>query len=91
MAVLGNSCQSVERTVWCKPRSKHWWDAVNSGVFGDDWWKENLRMSRDTFTIVCSELRPYIEKQVVFIWIYIRKCMHFAQNPNAGYSLENTC
>ena len=34
------------------------------GKFGDEWWKLNLRMKKDTFNIVCTVLRPYIEKQV---------------------------
>ena len=54
----------IVRTVWCKSRSRHWWRAVQSGVVGNEWWKENLRMSRDTFTFICGKLRPYIEKQV---------------------------
>ena len=29
-----------------------------------NWWKENLRMSHNTFLAVCNEVRPYIEKQV---------------------------
>ena len=64
MAMLRMYCPSTERLVWCKPRSKEWWAAVRSGQFGSDWWKENLRMSEDTFVIICRELRPYIEKQV---------------------------
>ena len=27
------------------------------------WWKENLRMSHSTFTIVCNELCPHIARQ----------------------------
>ena len=34
-----------------------------AGLYGDGWWKENLRMSRHTFTVICTILRPYIEKQ----------------------------
>ena len=54
----------IIRTVRCKPRSHHWWRAVQNGVVRNEWWKENLRMSRDTFTFTCGKLRPYIEKQV---------------------------
>ena len=32
-------------------------------MYGDGWWRENLRMTRDTFEILCNELRPYIERQ----------------------------
>ena len=50
--------------MWCKP-SQEFWKAAVEGKFGEDWWKQNLRMKKDTFDIVCSILRPYIiEKQV---------------------------
>lgn len=35
-----------------------------AGLYGDGWWRENMRMTRDTFEIVCNELRPYLERQV---------------------------
>ena len=38
-------------------------DAV-SGRLGDNWWKDNLQMSQDTFHILCNELRPYIQKEL---------------------------
>ena len=50
--------------MWCKPRSTKWWKGVTTALYGDRWWKENLRMTRDTFEIVCNELRPHIERQV---------------------------
>ena len=28
------------------------------------WWKENLRMSRETFDILCTELRPFVERKL---------------------------
>ena len=43
--------------------------AVRSGMFGRDWWKENLRMSEDTFLILCNKLRPCIEKQVLNFYV----------------------
>ena len=53
----------VQRSIWCKPRTKEWWEAVQSGLFGSSWWKENLRMSQSTFNIICNELRPYITRE----------------------------
>ena len=35
-----------------------------NGVYGEGWWRENLRMTRNTFEIVCNELKPYIEREV---------------------------
>ena len=37
---------------------------MTGGLYDNEWWRENLRMSRDTFQIVCNELRPYIERKV---------------------------
>ena len=33
-----------------------------AGLFGEDWWKENLRLSCTNFNIICNELRPYIQR-----------------------------
>ena len=30
----------VHRSIWCKPSSKEWWDAVRCSLFGRNWWKE---------------------------------------------------
>lgn len=53
----------IRRRMWNKQRSKEWWNNVVGGVYGVSWWRENLRMSRETFTILCDELRPYLERQ----------------------------
>lgn len=53
----------VFRRLWRKPRSQQWWMDVDSNRYGAQWWKENLRMNRDTFMILCSELRPYIQRE----------------------------
>ena len=55
-----------ERSMWCRPCSLNWWEEVQSGRYGDMWWKENLRMSRATFDILCRELRPHIERQSTY-------------------------
>ena len=34
------------------------------GQLGDNWWKDNLQMSQDTFHILCNELCPYIQKEL---------------------------
>ena len=36
---------------------------MKSGLFGEEWWKENLRMKKTTFDYLCNQLRPYISKQ----------------------------
>ena len=52
------------RTVWKNPANSRWWNAVKNGLFGEIWWKENLRMTRETFVVVCDNLRVHIEKKV---------------------------
>lgn len=47
----------------CKYRSIEWWRGVVNGLYGDARWKENLRMSRDTFEMLCDEVRPLIERK----------------------------
>ena len=49
--------------IWCKPRSTEWWTRVITGLCCDEWWRENLRMTRETFERPCNELRPHIERQ----------------------------
>ena len=62
--LAAHSTRGLRRRIWCKPRCREWWQTVNSGVFGQRWWKENLRMSQATFMYICNKLRPTIEKQV---------------------------
>ena len=33
------------------------------GLYGDPWWRENPRMSKETFEIICNELRPHLQRQ----------------------------
>ena len=46
----------VERTIWTKNRSSEWWDNV-AMRFTQDEWKENFRVSPETFTSLCNELK----------------------------------
>ena len=50
--------------IWRKPRSLEWWRGVQAGLYGEGWWRENLRLTKDTFDILCNELRPNLERQV---------------------------
>ena len=54
---------STQCTCWCIYRSKQWWLAASSGLFGASWWHNNLRMSYETFTMLCNQLKPFIQKQ----------------------------
>ena len=33
------------------------------GLYGDSWWREILRMSNETFEIICNELQPHLQRQ----------------------------
>ena len=54
----------LDRSVWCKPCSHVYLEAAKAGAFGDEWWHENLRMSKATFGVLCDKLRPHISKEV---------------------------
>ena len=64
MLLLMCRCQRyfVKRSIWVKPRSGEWWDTIVSSTFDDNDWKENFRLSKRTFIILCNHLRRYIEK-----------------------------
>ena len=40
---------------------------MQTGLFGGDWWKENIHLSHSTFNINCNELRPYIQTSLRFL------------------------
>ena len=52
-----------QRTIWRKPRSDQWWKDVENGKYGEEWWRDNLRMTERTFRILCNELQPYIQRK----------------------------
>ena len=41
-----------------------WWKGVETGLYGDGWWKANLRMTKATFDVVCNELQSHLQHQV---------------------------
>ena len=44
---------------------------MSKGKFGSEWWRENLRMEKATFDIICREIRPYIEKGLAQPSLYL--------------------
>ena len=36
---------------------------MQAGTFGNNWWRENLRLSQSTFNIICTELHPFISRR----------------------------
>ena len=63
MVVLGVLSGQRPCSIWCMPHSKNWWQAVQAGTFGNNWWKKNLHLSQSTFNIICTELRPFISRR----------------------------
>eukprot|EP00794_Sanderia_malayensis_P013379 gene13378-14751_t len=55
--------RSVNRTIWCKPKSENWWDVIVERSFNDTDWTNNFRMSKTTFDYLCSELHPFLHKE----------------------------
>ncbi len=53
-----------QRQFWIRPgRTSAWWDNFVNGIVVEEEWKENFRMSKPTFTKLCDDLRPLIQKQ----------------------------
>ena len=58
------SRHAQDRTYWVRPgRTNIWWENFVKGVVIQREWKENFSMHQDTFFKLCSELRPFIERQ----------------------------
>ena len=54
----------VVRRFWTRPgRTSAWWDNFVSQTVVKEEWKENFRMSRPTFLLLCEELRPSVQKK----------------------------
>ncbi|KAK7879837.1 hypothetical protein WMY93_033497 [Mugilogobius chulae] len=54
--------QPQRPSVWSFDRATQWWDITVSG-FTNAQWLQNFRMSDETFTFLCSKLRPAMERQ----------------------------
>lgn len=56
------------RHYWIKPgRTCSWWDNFLANVVPPEEWKENFRMSRSSFFLLCEKLRPLIERQATIM------------------------
>ena len=55
---------NVPRRFWKRPgRCAGWWNNMLSGLALPEEWRENIRMSEQTFKKLCTLLCPYIEKE----------------------------
>ena len=53
----------IPRQVWCYTRSCKWWEHVVCHSFSQADWRENFRLSHETFNYICDKLKPTIMKQ----------------------------
>ena len=63
--LLSAVCASlhVQRCVWMKLRSSHFWKFIVKGSFSERVWYEKFRTRKQTFDYLCSKLQPAIEKR----------------------------
>ncbi len=55
LCVMGS--RRISPRVWCKKRSKQWWSEALSGVYGESWWRDNLRITRENLCLFVINLR----------------------------------
>ena len=51
------------RRVWVFPRPQNWFQQLLNNNALDHWWKENFRVSRDTFEYICQLVGPALQRQ----------------------------
>ena len=54
---------SPGRSIWKRERSDYWWSTVVNGIWNDRDFRENFRMSKDTYHFLCQELDIHIRKR----------------------------
>ena len=67
-AIKSSKRKNVTRSFWERPgRTGAWWCNFTRNIVVPDEWRENFRMSRDSFYVLCNKLRPFIEKQTTHL------------------------
>ena len=57
--------EKAHRRFWLRPgRCDSWWLAFKRGLPVPAEWKENFRMSKETFEKLCDDLRPFIARKL---------------------------
>ena len=51
------------KRAWCFPRNQFWFETLLSGSFVEEWWKENFRISRNTFRFIVRLVGPDLVKE----------------------------
>jgi len=51
------------RRSWVFPRPQNWFQQLLNNNALDHWWKENFRVSHDTFEYICQLVGPALQQQ----------------------------
>ena len=58
------SRKSSPKRFWIRPgRTNAWWSSFTRNIVVAEEWRENFRVSQESFKSLCAQLRPYIEMQ----------------------------
>ena len=53
--------RDVSRQFWIRPgRVRTWWENFKNDTVVANEWRENFRMSKNSFLILCNEVRPFL-------------------------------
>ena len=55
--------QRPKRVAWVLPRPQYWFETLLHSNALNMWWKENFRVSRETFNFICATVVPVIQRQ----------------------------
>ena len=65
---LGVKKPQSKRKYWVRPgRTALWWENLKSGLTLAEEWKENSRITKSSFSKLCDELCPYIQKKTTIM------------------------
>ena len=57
------------RKYWVRPgKDRYWWENFASRKVAEEEWRENFRMSREMFQVLCAELYLYTFKNDTRFW-----------------------
>ena len=51
------------RITWVLPRPQYWFENLLNSNALNMWWKENFRVTRETFPFICTAIAPVIQRQ----------------------------
>ena len=51
------------RIAWVLPRPQYWFDNLLNSNALNMWWRENFRVTRETFHFICTAVAPVIRRQ----------------------------